>query len=74
MLNKSARVECCTNNLSMDEWADLRESEIGVDQQYCLQRCGVCHDGPFMIVDGEMVRGESYDELLNASQTSKPKE
>ena len=74
MLDKSARVECCTNNVSMDEWAALRESEIEVDQQYCLQRCGVCHDSPFVVVDGETVRGESYDELLTASQTAKPKQ
>lgn len=66
MLNKTATVECCANNLDMDAWTALRDSEMEFDQQYCLQRCGICHDSPFLVVDGEVRRGDSYTELLDA--------
>jgi uncharacterized protein YuzB (UPF0349 family) len=54
----------------MEAWTALRESDVEFDQQYCLQRCGVCHDGPFAVVDGTTVRAESYDDLLDASQSA----
>lgn len=74
MLSKCAQIECCTNNLTMDSWETLRKSEIEFDQQYCLQRCGVCHDGPFVVIDGEMISGASYDEIIDQIPASQSEE
>lgn len=56
-------VECCANNLTVETYRDLREADLEVIQQYCLGRCGVCHDGPFLVVDGELRRGDYADVL-----------
>lgn len=68
MLSKDSLIECCTNNLTVETWSTLRDSTVEVDQQYCLQRCGVCHDGPFVVVDGDTARGSSYETILEDLQ------
>ncbi|MFB6218621.1 MAG: DUF1450 domain-containing protein [Halobacteriaceae archaeon] len=56
-------VECCANNVDFETYRELRDADAEVSQQYCLGRCGVCHDGPFLVVDGELRRGEYTDVL-----------
>jgi uncharacterized protein YuzB (UPF0349 family) len=58
----------------MDSWTTLRNSGTQIDQQYCLQRCGVCHDRPFVVADGETVSGASYEEILNRMPESEREE
>jgi uncharacterized protein YuzB (UPF0349 family) len=56
-------IECCTSNLDFGTYRELRDADADVSQQYCLGRCGVCHRGPFLVVDGELRRGDHADVL-----------
>ena len=56
-------VECCVNNLDAESWRALT-TDARVDQQHCLRRCGVCHDDPFLVVDGTVVTGDDHAGLL----------
>jgi uncharacterized protein YuzB (UPF0349 family) len=61
-------VECCANNLDFEGYRALRDADVAVDQQYCLGRCGVCHDGPYLVVDGDLRRGEHADLLADVAE------
>lgn len=58
-------IECCLDNVTVDEHQALATSDAGVDMQYCLQRCGVCYATPFFVVDGDVIRGVSHRQLLD---------
>lgn len=60
-----AEVECCIDNVDMDEFQEIKASDKSVDMQYCLQRCGICYKRPFFVVDGDVVSGTSHLDLLN---------
>jgi uncharacterized protein YuzB (UPF0349 family) len=57
-------VECCVNNLDAERWRTLA-TDARVEQQHCLRRCGVCHDEPFLVVDGTVVTGDDHAGLLS---------
>lgn len=57
-------VECCLNNTALQILNNLKREGITVNRQYCLQRCGVCHDSAFLIADGELIVGDSHMELI----------
>jgi uncharacterized protein YuzB (UPF0349 family) len=63
-----AIVEFCVNNLelgSKEVKAKLEEnSEIDVIEYGCLGNCGECFMFPYAFVNGEMVAGETSEELL----------
>ena len=42
----------------------LNRCDAEVVEDMCLQRCGVCFDGPFLIADDELVIGNSHDEIV----------
>jgi uncharacterized protein YuzB (UPF0349 family) len=63
-MSDSRTVECCANNVDVATYRALRDGDVAVSQQYCLGRCGVCHDSPFLLVDGELRRGPSHADLL----------
>jgi len=42
-----------------------------VREQPCLQRCGRCYEGPFLVVDGELREGESYQDMLEGASPEK---
>ena len=59
-----ALVECCLSNVSSDARITLNESTHDVRETFCLDRCGVCYDRPFLIVDGEFHDGGEYHDFL----------
>lgn len=63
-------VECCVNNLTPDGRETLDGSERDVRFSFCLDRCGRCYETPFLVIDGEPVSGDSYDEVLAADERS----
>jgi len=61
--------ECCLSNVSSDGLAALKKSENELNETICLDRCGVCYDQPFLIVDGEIQTGDSHKKLLNSLES-----
>lgn len=64
-------LECCLSNVSSDGLAALKESEYKLNETICLDRCGVCYDRPFLIVDGELHTGESHQEILDSLESDR---
>jgi|GEM_PF-2890999 len=58
-------IECCLDNVSVDEHLELAASDTDVEMQYCLQRCGICYATPFLVVDGDVIQGDGHRELLD---------
>lgn len=60
-------IEYCLNNVDAD--ARRRLGDRGTDEVVetrCLQRCGDCYRGPFLVVDGELATGDSHAGILSA--------
>lgn len=57
-------VEYCLSNVPAPARALLQACGLPVREDSCLQRCGCCYDGPFLVVDGEIVEGASHREIL----------
>lgn len=55
------RIEYCVDNVPPELRAALPDECV---EWPCLQRCGLCYDGAFLAVDGDLVIGESHAELL----------
>lgn len=65
MSKSDITVECCTNNLDDEIWKRVIGSPIEIDQQYCLQRCGLCHVESFLVYEGDVIRGD-HGELIES--------
>ena len=66
-----AEVKFCENNFDhgTEEVIDrLRENhrEVEISVESCLGYCGECAEGPFALVDDEMVKADSAEELYEA--------
>lgn len=57
-------IECCLSNVSADARRALADSDHRVRETICLDRCGTCYTDAFFIVDGELTRGGSHEDLL----------
>ncbi|WP_435551711.1 DUF1450 domain-containing protein [Natrinema sp. CGMCC1.2065] len=58
-------VECCIDNVDVDSYRAIKDSNQSVNFQYCLQRCGTCYKEPFFVIDGDVVTGTDHLTLLN---------
>lgn len=68
MISDDTTVEFCVNNVDFDTRTALLEADIAFHQQHCLRRCGVCHERPFVVQDGELVELGSHESLLGEGQ------
>lgn len=57
-------VSCCLNNVSFDVYRRYMAADVDIDTQHCLQRCGICHEAAFLVVDSDVVRDDSHADLL----------
>lgn len=55
-----ALIECCLSNVSSDMRKALSESDHEVRETFCLDRCGICYNQQFLVIDGEL-HGEIAD-------------
>ena len=62
-------VEFCISNMAKggDYVYDKLESDPEVDvlEYGCLNNCGLCSSGLYALVDGEVVEGDTPEDLLN---------
>lgn len=62
-------VEFCVSNMAKGGdyvYNKLEEDpEVDVLEYGCLQNCGICSSGLYALVDGEVVEGNTPDELLS---------
>ncbi|GGH75114.1 uncharacterized protein YuzB (UPF0349 family) [Pullulanibacillus pueri] len=61
-------IEFCMSNLAADSqkaFAILEEdANLDVIEYTCLDYCDLCYEGPYALVNGEFVTGETAEELV----------
>jgi len=62
-------IKFCENNFEFDidsliEKIEDELEDVKVDVESCLDQCGLCSEGPFAIVNGEVVKAETVEELF----------
>ncbi|RIK34885.1 MAG: hypothetical protein DCC55_32030 [Chloroflexi bacterium] len=57
-------INYCLNNVTADVRRQLDALDLTAVEDYCLQRCGDCFAGPFLVVDGRLVTGDSHAQIL----------
>ena len=61
-------IEFCVGNLANGAQKAREQLEkdpnLDVIEYGCLGYCGVCFEGPYALVNGEVVKGETPDELV----------
>ncbi|WP_242216555.1 YuzB family protein [Bacillus cereus group sp. BfR-BA-01380] len=61
-------IEFCVSNLANGAQKAREQLEkdpnLDVIEYGCLGYCGVCFEGPYALVNGEVVKGETPDELV----------
>jgi uncharacterized protein YuzB (UPF0349 family) len=57
-------VNYCLNNVTAEVRRQLPALDLVAVEDYCLQRCGDCFAGPFLVVDGKLITGASHAQIL----------
>ena len=62
-----SRILCVEHGKGGDIVYEKLENDPDVDvlEYGCLQNCGMCSSGLYVLVDGDIVEGDSPDDLLN---------
>jgi uncharacterized protein YuzB (UPF0349 family) len=62
-------IEFCMSNLAGGSHKALERLEkdpnLDVVEYACLGNCGLCYEGPYALVEGEFVSGETAEELVD---------
>ncbi len=58
-------ISYCLSNVDGKMRKKLRHSNYSVIEDVCLQRCGHCYDGPFLVVGERLITGASHEEILD---------
>ncbi len=71
MTSSKPPVRFCINNpRNLAERQDLIAR--GIPSKDCLGNCSACFEGRFLEIQGELVPGESYQEILDSANNTKP--
>jgi uncharacterized protein YuzB (UPF0349 family) len=57
-------IEACVSNVDHQTRSQLSDADVSTSVYPCLEHCGRCYREPFLVVDGELVTGESHGALL----------
>ncbi|MBM7646082.1 uncharacterized protein YuzB (UPF0349 family) [Scopulibacillus daqui] len=61
-------IEFCMSNLAGGSQKALemleKDPNLDVIEYTCLGNCGLCYEGPYALVNGEFVSGETPDQLV----------
>lgn len=63
-------ISYCLSNVSQETRRRLKCSGRVVIEDVCLQRCGHCFGGPFLLVGERLVSGASHEEMLQSIDES----
>lgn len=58
-------IEYCLGNVTEKERQVLRDSSIPTRECRCLDHCGDCFEGGFVVKDGEMCTGDDYESVMD---------
>lgn len=58
-------IEVCLNNVDAVTRQRLLASGLALIESSCLQRCGHCYAGPFLVIDGRLVAGPSHQQIID---------
>lgn len=64
-----SQVRFCDNNFQFDTEDvvnKLKDEGVDVEVESCLGYCGDCAEGPFALVDDELIQAETADVLYDA--------
>ncbi len=64
-MDTTRTINYCLRNVTPEARVRLRQSSHHVIEDFCLQRCGDCEQGPFLVVDGDLVAGCNHLALLH---------
>jgi uncharacterized protein YuzB (UPF0349 family) len=67
-------ISYCISNVDDETRRFLQSCGLPVIEDFCLQRCGRCYDGPFLIVDEELAVGASHSAILEVIMLNYGKE
>ncbi len=59
-----ATISYCLNNVDARTRQALRTCALSTVEDMCLQRCGECYAGPFLVSDGQSVTGATHAAIL----------
>lgn len=57
-------VETCLSNVDAEERARLAADSVDLTVHPCLEQCGICYTGTFLVVDGELEIGPDHETIL----------
>jgi uncharacterized protein YuzB (UPF0349 family) len=57
-------IEYCVSNVTATERRRLEDADVDANARMCLEQCGRCYSGPFLVVNGERRQGQSHRDLL----------
>jgi Uncharacterized protein conserved in bacteria len=63
-------IKFCENNFDYDiesliERIDDELEDVDVQVEPCLGECGICSEGPFAIVNGEVLKADTAEDLFD---------
>ncbi|WP_085522884.1 YuzB family protein [Tuberibacillus sp. Marseille-P3662] len=62
-------IEFCMSNLASGSQKAMevlaKDPNLDVVDYMCLGHCGLCYEGPYALVNGEFVSGESAEKLVD---------
>lgn len=63
-------IRFCENNFEYDIEAVIERIEdeltgVNIEVEACLGECGICSEGPFAIVNGDLIKADSADDLFD---------
>ncbi|MBX0296955.1 DUF1450 domain-containing protein [Haloarcula nitratireducens] len=57
-------IEACVSNIDSEVRNRLEKLDTSTVVAPCLEHCGRCYREPLLVVDGELITGDSHAELL----------
>lgn len=62
-------IEFCMSNLASGSQKAMevleKDPNMDVVEYTCLGNCGLCYEGPYALVNGEFVNGETPEQLVD---------
>jgi len=65
-------IKLCKSNKNYDELSKaLKDNKLEFEHKKCLDKCGMCHKGPFVKSHGEFISADSVEKLVKKLKEAK---